>query len=120
MRPLLAKDITDFMERFEYFKDADFRSCDIISPTEVKLFFGVQDKARAFDWISIELSCSLIYDAKLLETSKLSLVSMSEGITLLYENSFALAIGKYRNHSNTKDAIFYIHCKNIKYKEGTF
>jgi len=119
MRPLLSNDISKFMERFEYFKDAEFRSCDTISPTEVKLIFGVQDKARAYDWISIELSCSLINDAKLLETSKLSLVSMSQGITLLYDDNFILAIGEY-NNSNVKDSIFYILCKNIKYKEGRF
>ena len=120
MRPLLTKNITNFMERFEHFKDAEFRSCDIISPTQVKLIFAVQDKARAYDWITVELSCTLISDAKLLETSKLSLVNMEQGMTLLYENNFALAIGEYTNHTNIKDAIFYIICENVKYKEGSF
>jgi len=120
MRPLLSQDITNFMERFEHFKDAEFRSCNTLSPTEVKLLFAVQDKARAYDWITVELSCSLISDAKLLETSKLSLVNMSQGITLLYKNNFALGLGEYTNHINIKDSLFYIICENIKYKEGTF
>jgi len=120
MKPLLAKDITTFMERFEYFKDAEFRSCDIFSPTQVELIFAVQDKARAYDWITVALSCSLMSDAKLLETSQLSLVDMFQGLTLLYDKSYALAIGEYTNLSNIKDSIFYVICENLKYKEGAF
>jgi len=120
MKPLLAKDITTLMERFEYFKDAEFRSCDIISPTQVELIFAVQDKARAYDWITVALSCSLMRDAKLLEASKLHLVNMEQGITLLHEDNFALAIGEYTNHTNITDSVFYIVCENITYKEGEF
>ena len=43
------------LERFEHFKDAEFRSVAVISATQIKLIFAVQDKARAYDWITMSL-----------------------------------------------------------------
>ena len=80
VKPLLKKDLSAFLKRFDGFKDAELRSIEIISPTIVKITLAVQDSAREFDWITIKLELSEIIDARLLENSKLPHVDMSVGI----------------------------------------
>jgi hypothetical protein len=120
MKPLLEKEINAFMQRFDNFRDAEFRSLKVVSPSEIRLIFGVQDRARAFDWISLEVEFLEIKDAKLLNFDKVKLVSMDEGATFLKSDSFAFCIGKYSDTTNMKDSIAYVICDSIKYKEGTF
>ena len=108
------------LERFEHFKDAEFRSVEVISATQMKLIFGVQDKARAYDWIAMEFSFSGVSDAKLIEDSKLKFVDMEDGITIIKDKIFAFAIGKYTNITNIKDSVFYIIADTIKYTQGEF
>lgn len=120
MKPLLTKDLAAFMQRFNNFKDGEFRSLEVISPTTMKITLAGQDEARAFDWISLELEFSGVNDARLLDSSKLHLVDMSDGLTLLHDNNFAFAIGEYNNSSNAKYSTTYIICTDLKYKEGAF
>ena len=120
IKPLLKNNLATFSKRFECFKDAEFRSLEVLSPTTMSATFATQDGARAFDWITITLEFSGISDAKLLESSKLHLVDMSDGISLIYDNNFAFAIGDYNNISNIKNSISYIICTDLKYKEGLF
>lgn len=108
------------LERFEYFKDAEFRSVEIVSPTQIKLTFAVQDKARAYDWITMEFSFSGVSDAKLIENSKLNFIDMQDGITILKDKVFAFTIGEYNSITNMKDSIFYIIADNIKQTQGQF
>jgi len=108
------------LERFEHFKDAEFRSVEVISATQMKLIFGVQDKARAYDWITMEFNFSGVSDAKLIEDSKLKFVDMEDGITILQDKVLVFAIGEYNSITNIKDSIFYIIADNIKYTQGEF
>ena len=121
MKPLLAKDLSSFMQRFDNFKDGEFRSLEVTSPLDMKLIFAVQDRAKEFDWITLELAFEGVSDAKLLDSSKLHLLDMSDGVSLLHDTkSYTFGIGHYTNTSNIKDSILYIVCKSLKYKENSF
>jgi len=120
MKPLLAKDLAAFMQRFNNFKDGEFRSLEVVSPTTMKIVLAGQDEARAFDWISIELELNGVNDARLLENSKLHLVDMGDGINLIHDESLAFALGEYDNISSIKNSLCYIICTDIKYQEGSF
>jgi hypothetical protein len=109
------------LERFNHFKDADFRSLELISPINIKLTFAVQDAARAHDWITITLNFDMISDARLLENSTLSHLDMSDGVTLLKDGTlFAFGIGECYNISTIKTAPLYIIASSLKYVEGVF
>jgi len=121
MKPLLAKELGSFLQRFENFQDAELRNIEVISPTTLKVTMAAQDSAREFDWVSIELEFNNVEDAKLLESSKLSFVDMSEGITLIHENNkFAFGITNGYNIANIQDAQCYIVSENVKYQESNF
>jgi len=109
------------LERFNHFKDADFRSIEIISPTNIKLTFAVQDAARAHDWITLTLDFNAVCDTRLLADNRLGLVDMSDGISLIKdENSFAFGLGECYNISTIKTAPLYIIASSLRYKEGLF
>ena len=119
MRPLT--DINDFLKRFDNFKDAEFRSLEVISATKIQAIFAGQDSARDFDWVSMKLEFNGVSDAKLSENSKLSLVDMSYGINIIFNNDkFAFCLGECYNMSNIKNSICFIIADNIKYEEGLF
>lgn len=121
MKPLLAKDIKTFLKRFNNFCDAEFRHVEIISPTVIVLTLATQDEAKAFDWVSISLEFSGISDASLVENSKLNLVDMDDGISILYEdNKFYFGIGKCEKISNIKTSTCHIESSFLKYEEGIF
>ena len=121
MKPLLAKDLGSFLQRFENFQGAELRNIEVLSPTTLKVTMATQDSARAFDWISMELEFNNVEDAKLLEATKLSFVDMSEGITLIYEDKkFAFAITNGYNINNIQDAQCYIVSESLKYQESNF
>ncbi|MFA5233825.1 MAG: hypothetical protein WC390_05425 [Sulfurimonas sp.] len=121
MRSLLKNDLESFLKRFGNFIDAEFRSIEIITPTNIKITLAAQDGARGFDWISLGLVFSGVSDAKLLESSKLTHTDMSEGITLLFaDNSFALALGIYKSLSAAANSACYIKASSLKYAEGSF
>ena len=109
------------LERFCNFKDAQFRSLEILSPTDIKLTLVVQDAARDFDWITLKLHFTGVIDARLLEESKLQFVDMSDGASLLHVNKeFAFGIGACYNIQAIKNSTLYIISKDLKYKEGQF
>jgi len=121
MKPLLAKDLALFMQRFDNFKDGEFRSLEVISPLSMKLIFAVQDAAKEFDWITLELEFEGVSDAKLLDASKLHLIDMSDGVNIINEEKrYAFGIGDYKNITNIKDSISYIIASSVKYKENSF
>jgi hypothetical protein len=121
MKPLLAKDIAAFLHRFNNFKDGELRSIEILSPTQMKVTLAGQDNARSFDWISLEIEFSGVNDAKLIESSKLSFMDMSDGISMLsQENVVGFCIGEYKSISQIKNSALYIICTNLKYQEAAF
>jgi len=121
VKPLLKKDLSAFLKRFDGFKGAELRSFEIISPTIIKITLAVQDSAREFDWITIKLELSEIIDAKLLENSKLPHVDMSGGISIIFTQSqVAFGIGNYDNFSNITNSACYIKAASIKYQEDSY
>lgn len=119
VKPLLAKDLNSFAQRFGNFIDAELRHVEIVSPTTICITIATQDAARAFDWITLKLEFSGVSEAKLVE--KLSFVDMSEGVTLLYEdNVFAFGISKCSNLSSIKTSTCHIIGADLKYQEGSF
>ncbi|ADN10200.1 conserved hypothetical protein [Sulfurimonas autotrophica DSM 16294] len=109
------------LERFDNFKDAELRIVNIVSPTHIKLTVAVQDRARAFDWITLELDFTGVTDARLLEQNKLKFIDMNEGASLLHvNNEFAFGIGACYNASTIKNSTLYIISKDLKYKEEQF
>ncbi|MBU0720046.1 hypothetical protein KJ877_01750 [bacterium] len=121
MKPLLAKELDNFLERFDYFKDGEFRSIDINSATSILITLSAQDKARAFDWVSIDLEFSGVSDARLLDNSKLSHVDMNEGISILFQDkNFYFGIGECSSLNSIKSSTCQITSSSLKYKEGLF
>ena len=121
MKPLNPAGITKLLERFDDFKESEIRSLKIISPTEIAITFALQDKARAYDWITLQLFFSAVTDAKLVDANKLDYIDMSDGVSILYEEGhFHFALGSYTSAASIKDALLYIVSENIKYGEGAF
>ena len=121
MKPLNKSQLKNFTDRFDNFKESQIRSFKIISPIQVQLELAVQDSAREFNWITLELLFSDITDAKLIEDEKLHLLDLNDGISIINsENQFAFALGECYNISTIKNSIFYIISNNIKYKESSF
>jgi len=120
MKPLLADKFSEFLERFQNFEDAEFRTLEVIDATTMHATFALQDGARAFDWITLTLEFSGVSDAKLLSDTQLPLVDMSSGITLVKNNeTLGFCIGNY-TPSSLVDSISYIKFSTLKYQEGIF
>lgn len=121
MRPLLAKNLNSFLARFSNFTDGELRSIEIVSSTTIKITLAGQDSARGFDWVTICFEFSGVSDAKLLNDSKLSLIEMSSGINIIYEDdNFIFGIGEYKSLQNIKNSICFIISSTLKYEEGAF
>lgn len=121
MKPLHKKELQEFLKRFNNFEDAEFRSINIISPRQIKVLFAVQDNAREFNWITVGLEFSGIEDARLIESSRLPLIDMSEGVNIIAEDGlFAFSLGRNYNKSNIVNSLCYIISQDLKYEEGLF
>lgn len=121
MKPLYPQDLASFVERFSSFKDAELRSLEAISPSQMKITLAVQDAARAHDWITISLEFNSVIDAKLLDDNSLRLVNMSDGANIIKDkNLVAFGIGECYNMSTIKSSICFIIAKSIKYEESSF
>ena len=119
MKPL--SDIQTFLKRFDNFKGGEFRSLEVLSPTVMLLTLAGQDEARGFDWISMKLEFHGVSDARLLDETKLSLLDMNEGISIVKsKNTLAFGIGDCYNISAIKSSSCFIQATNIKQEEGIF
>lgn len=109
------------LDRFCHFKNAEFRNINVVSPTQIKLTLATQDSARDFDWVSIELEFNGVNDAKLLQPHQLSLVDLSDGISIIKkDNIFAFGIAECYNLSTIKNSSCFILSSSFKYQEGLF
>jgi hypothetical protein len=121
MKPLLANNFKTFLQRFDNFKDAQIRSLEVISASNITLTLETQDSARAYDWITLTLAFEGVSNAKLIEESKFSFIDMSEGISFLHENnSIAFCIGSCHNLNAAQNAAVFVISKSLKYQEGQF
>jgi hypothetical protein len=112
MKPITQDALKEFLKRFEYFKDAEFRNIEINSPTNITLSFAVQDSSRAYDWISLSLEFDGVSDASLLDNSNLNHVDMSSGIDI--KKCGTLFAFKILNSTCHISSIY------LKYKQGQF
>ena len=121
MKPLLAKDLQSFLKRFGNFVDSEFRHVKIVSQSTINIILAGQDSARGFDWITVEFEFGGVNGARVLENSKLHLIDMSDGVSVLYENDlFTFGIGQYSTSSGLKNSTSFIESSSLKYKEGLF
>lgn len=121
MRPLSASSLDSFLKRFDNFRDAELRSIEVMSPSVIRIILAGQDSARAYDWMTIEFEFNGVQDAKLLESSKLSFVDMSDGISIINVNNlFAFGIGKCYNIEGIKNSTCQVVSSSLKYREGLF
>ncbi len=119
MKPL--NDIQTFLKRFDNFKDGEFRSLEVLSPTVMLVTLVGQDEARAFDWVSMKLEFNGVSDARLLDETKLSLLDMSDGISIINDgSSLAFGIGECYNVPSIKNSSCFIESSSIRQEEGTF
>ncbi|MEA3522410.1 MAG: hypothetical protein U9R50_05500 [Campylobacterota bacterium] len=121
MKPLHVSDIETFTKRFDYAIDGELRSLTILNPTTMTLRLSVQDEGRGFDWIDLELEVSGVNDARLVQESKLSFLDMSEGISILFEDSNVIVcIGDYSSFDAAQNAPLFIRGSGLKYQENEF
>ena len=121
MRPLLPSQLKEFLDRFDYFKESEVRSLEIISPTIIEMTLTAQDKARAYDWVTITFLFDEVKDAKLINGSQIAYIDLDDGISIVTEDDFfAFCLQNYTTVASIKESSFYILSKSIKYKEGAF
>ena len=121
MRPLLQKEVPAFVERFSHFTDAEIRSLEILSASQIKLTLALQDRARAYDWITLKLLFTGVSDARVPQEHQLSLIDMSEGANMIIEKgNFAFGVGACYNISNIKSSVMFIVATELKYEENKF
>lgn len=121
MKPLTASMIETFYQRFDRAVNGELRSVNILNPSTIMLRLSVQDEARAFDWIDLELEISGISDARLIEDKQLPFVDMSEGISIVFEGSEVIVcVGGYRDFEAARHAPLFIQGSALKYQENTF
>ena len=108
------------MERFTNFEEAILRGVTVSAPTEISLRFSVQDSARAYDWIDIVFHISGVRDARLLDTSKLDFVDMSEGLSILFADETIVSVGRFYDVESAKNASLYIVGEALKIEESSF
>ena len=121
MKPLLSKDLLNFCSRFGNFIDAELRSFEALSSDVIKVVIATQDSSRDYNWITITLEFSDVSDAKLIKNDILSLVDMSDGLSVFNQNNlFGFSVGNCDNIIGIKNALCYIISSSIKYEEGQF
>lgn len=121
MKPLLHSQLPTFLQRFNSFKESEFRSLEILSATSIKLTYALQDEAKEFDWITLTLLFDGLSDAKLLPTNQMEFINMEDGISLFYEDTkFFFGNGIIKKSDTIADTSYFIVAKTIKFEEGVF
>jgi len=121
MKPLRADNLESFNRRFNYAKDAMLNSLDVIDATTISLRLSVQDEGRGFDWIDIVVEVSGVSDARLVDDNRLSLIDMSDGLSVIFEDGVVIvAVGSYKRVDSAVNAPLFIKGSTLKYQENSF
>ena len=121
MTPLLPNKIPELLTRIDQASGGELFSVTMNTPQKFTIELSVQDKNRGYDWINIAFEVDGIIDAHLIDDTKLSLVDMSEGISVCHENGlYAVGIGKYNSIDALKSATLYLIGNALKYEERPF
>lgn len=111
IKPLLKKDIKEFLYRFDNFIDSNIKDISVIDSTTIEVSLEAQDRALGFDWVELTLSFSGVSDARLVDNTKLAFLDMDEGVTLRADTNFEFAIGDYQD---IKSASCFIVATSLK------
>ena len=121
MKPLLANKSPELLTRIDTAIDGELYAVTMNSPLNFTIELSVQDKNRGYDWINIAFEVDGVSDARLIEDDKLSLVDMSEGISVVFEEGVcAIGIGDYKTIASIKSAALYLIGSSLKYEELPF
>ncbi|MGB5964421.1 MAG: hypothetical protein WBG65_02695 [Sulfurimonadaceae bacterium] len=121
MKPLLANKTTELLTRIDNAIDGELYSVTMNSPLNFTIELSVQDANRGYDWINIAFEVDGVSDARLIEDERLSLVDMSEGISIVFEDkACAIGVGKYNSIESIKSSALYLVGSTIKYEERPF
>jgi hypothetical protein len=121
MKPLLPNKTAELLTRIDDATDGELVSIIMNNPQNFTVELSVQDKNRGYDWINIAFEIDGVIDANLLDEGKLSLVDMSEGITLLFEEGlYGIGVGDYKSIEALKSAPVYLIGNALKYEERPF
>jgi len=121
MKPLLGSQLPSFLKRFDDFKEAEIRSLEILSPSVISIELLAQDKARDFDWISVQLLFEDVRDANIPQKATITYLNMDDGIKIIKEEElYAFCLGNYTTIRAAKASQLYIVCTKIKQSEGAF
>ena len=121
MKPLNTNKLPELLTRIDQAINGELYSITMNNPQNFTVELSVQDKNRGYDWINIAFEIEGVSDAKLLEDKQLTLVDMSEGITLLHKaSSILFAIGNYNSIESAKSAVMFLEGTSLKYEERPF
>ena len=121
MKPLLVNKAPELLTRIDNAIDGELFTVTMNSPLNFTIELSVQDKNRGYDWINIAFEVDGVSDAHLIEDKKLSLVDMSEGISIVFEDeSCAIGIGNYNSLDAIPSASLYLVGSSLKYEERPF
>jgi len=121
MKPLLPNKTPELLTRIDNAVDGELYAVTMNSPLNFTIELSVQDKNRGYDWINIAFEVDGVSDANLIEDNKLSLVDMSEGVSILFEDDVcAIGIGNYKSIDSVKSATLYLVGSSLKYEERPF
>ncbi|MEN8146597.1 MAG: hypothetical protein ABFR02_03170, partial [Campylobacterota bacterium] len=111
----------ELLTRIDNAIDGELYSVTMNSPLNFTIELSVQDANRGYDWINIAFEVDGVSDARLIDDEKLSLVDMSEGISIVFEDgSCAVGVGSYNSVESIKSAALYLVGSTIKYEERPF
>lgn len=121
MKPLLSNKTAELLTRIDKAIDGELYAVTMNSPLNFTIELSVQDQNRGHDWINIAFEVDGISDARLIEDEKLSLVDMSEGISIVFEDTTcAVGVGNYNSVESIKSATLYLIGSSLKYEERPF
>ena len=121
MKPLLSNKTTELLTRIDKAIDGELYAVTMNSPLNFTIELYVQDQNRGHDWINIAFEVDGISDARLIEDEKLSLVDMSEGISIVFEDTTcAVGVGNYNSVESIKSETLYLIGSSLKYEERPF
>ena len=121
MKPLLSTQTDTLLRRIDHAIGGELYSVTMNSPLNFTVELSVQDASRGQDWINIAFEVDGMSDANLVEDDRLSLVDMSEGISIIFEDGVsAVGVGKYNSIASIKSAPLYLVGTSIKYEERPF
>jgi len=121
MTPLQPHKIQELLTRIDNAVDGELVAVTMNHPQNFTVELSVQDKNRGYDWINIAFEIDAVFDARLVDDTKLAMLDMSEGITLLFEDGkCGFGLGAYKSMEALKSASFFLLGETVKYEERPF